>query len=45
MLDVGCGRGRLVNALAAKYPASHFVGMDFSFDAFGTRAAKRPTVG
>jgi len=33
MLDVGCGRGRILNALAAKYPASRFVGMDISFDA------------
>jgi len=33
MLDVGCGRGHILNTLAAQYPASRFVGMDISFDA------------
>jgi ubiquinone/menaquinone biosynthesis C-methylase UbiE len=33
MLDVGCGRGRVVNRLATLYPASRFVGMDLSEDA------------
>jgi 2-polyprenyl-3-methyl-5-hydroxy-6-metoxy-1,4-benzoquinol methylase len=33
MLDVGCGRGRIVNRLAALYPRSRFVGMDLSEDA------------
>jgi ubiquinone/menaquinone biosynthesis C-methylase UbiE len=30
MLDVGCGRGRILNRLAALYPHSRFVGMDLS---------------
>jgi ubiquinone/menaquinone biosynthesis C-methylase UbiE len=33
MLDVGCGRGRILNRLADLYPASRFVGMDLSQDA------------
>jgi 2-polyprenyl-3-methyl-5-hydroxy-6-metoxy-1,4-benzoquinol methylase len=28
--DVGCGSGRAINLLAAAYPASRFVGFDFS---------------
>lgn len=41
MLDVGCGRGRILNRLASLYPASRFVGMDLSQDAiaFATQAA------
>jgi 2-polyprenyl-3-methyl-5-hydroxy-6-metoxy-1,4-benzoquinol methylase len=33
MLDVGCGRGLILNRLAALYPRSRFVGMDLSRDA------------
>ena len=33
MLDVGCGRGRILNKLAALYPGSRFVGLDLSPDA------------
>ena len=33
MLDVGCGRGRILNRLASLYPASRFVGMDLSQEA------------
>ncbi len=33
VLDVGCGRGRILNRLAALYPASAFVGMDLSQEA------------
>lgn len=33
MLDVGCGRGRILNKLALLYPASRFVGMDLSQEA------------
>jgi 2-polyprenyl-3-methyl-5-hydroxy-6-metoxy-1,4-benzoquinol methylase len=33
VLDAGCGRGRILNALAATYPRSRFVGMDLSRDA------------
>ncbi len=32
MLDAGCGRGRVLNRLAALFPASRFVGMDLSQD-------------
>ena len=30
MLDLGCGRGRILTRLAALYPRSQFVGMDLS---------------
>jgi 2-polyprenyl-3-methyl-5-hydroxy-6-metoxy-1,4-benzoquinol methylase len=33
MLDAGCGRGRILNRLAALYLRSQFVGMDLSPDA------------
>ena len=33
VLDVGCGSGRILNKLASGYPASRFVGMDFSDEA------------
>jgi ubiquinone/menaquinone biosynthesis C-methylase UbiE len=33
VLDVGCGRGRIMNRLAELYPHSRFVGMDLSPDA------------
>ena len=33
MLDVGCGRGRILNRLAALYPRSRFMGMDLSQEA------------
>jgi 2-polyprenyl-3-methyl-5-hydroxy-6-metoxy-1,4-benzoquinol methylase len=33
ILDVGCGRGRILNRLASLYPASRFVGMDLSQEA------------
>jgi 2-polyprenyl-3-methyl-5-hydroxy-6-metoxy-1,4-benzoquinol methylase len=33
VLDVGCGRGRIMNKLAELYPQSRFVGMDLSVDA------------
>lgn len=33
MLDVGCGRGRILNKLASLYPASRFVGLDLSTEA------------
>ena len=32
-LDIGCGRGRIMNKLAELYPHSRFVGMDLSRDA------------
>ena len=33
VLDVGCGRGRIMNRLAELYPKSRFTGMDLSSDA------------
>jgi 2-polyprenyl-3-methyl-5-hydroxy-6-metoxy-1,4-benzoquinol methylase len=36
MLDVGCGRGRILNRLAALYPRSRFVGMDLSQEAIAS---------
>lgn len=33
VLDVGCGRGRALNLLAATYPRSRFVGYDLSTEA------------
>jgi len=33
MLDLGCGRGRMLTRLAALYPRSRFVGRDLSQDA------------
>jgi 2-polyprenyl-3-methyl-5-hydroxy-6-metoxy-1,4-benzoquinol methylase len=33
VLDVGCGRGRIMNKLAELYPRSSFTGMDLSPDA------------
>lgn len=33
VLDVGCGSGRAINALAARFPNSRFVGYDFSEEA------------
>jgi len=32
-LDIGCGRGRIMNRLAELYPKSRFTGMDLSSDA------------
>ncbi len=39
VLDVGCGSGRAINALAAEYPRSLFSGYDFSEE--GISAARR----
>ena len=36
MLDVGCGRGRIINRLAELYPKSRFTGMDLSSEAILT---------
>lgn len=33
VLDVGCGRGRIVNRLASLFPASRFTGIDLSEEA------------
>ncbi len=36
VLDVGCGRGRALAAMARKFPKSRFTGYDFSEEAIGT---------
>ena len=36
VLDVGCGQGRAMVALAAKFPSSRFKGYDFSAEAIAT---------
>src|SRR6516165_8499223 len=36
MLDVGCGRGRIINRLAELYPKSRFTGIDLSSEAILT---------
>ncbi len=33
MLDVGCGRGKIINHLAGRFPGSRFTGIDFSSEA------------
>jgi SAM-dependent methyltransferase len=38
VLDVGCGSGRAINALAARFPQSRFAGYDFSEE--GVAAAR-----
>ena len=39
VLDIGCGRGRILNRLAEMYPHSHFAGMDISVEAIGMARA------
>jgi SAM-dependent methyltransferase len=41
--DVGCGEGRALNLLAREYPASSFVGYDFSDDAMSIARAEAAT--
>ncbi|RIK77309.1 MAG: transcriptional regulator [Planctomycetota bacterium] len=44
VLDVGCGSGRAINALAARFPKSRFAGYDFSEEAIAaarTEAERR----
>ena len=36
VLDIGCGRGRIITRLAELYPQSRFKGMDISVEAIGT---------
>ncbi len=43
VLDLGCGRGRILQRLATSYPNSRFVGMDLSEDA--TAYARLQAVG
>ena len=43
--DVGCGSGHAVNVMAAAYPASSFVGYDFSEEAIGVARAEASSLG
>jgi cyclopropane fatty-acyl-phospholipid synthase-like methyltransferase len=36
VLDIGCGRGRILNRMAELYPQSKFTGMDLSVEAIGS---------
>ena len=45
VLDVGCGRGRILNRLAVLYPASRFVGMDLSREAIDWARAEAAAAG
>ncbi len=40
VLDVGCGSGRIMNHLAARFPKSSFNGMDLSSEAIGRARAE-----
>jgi 2-polyprenyl-3-methyl-5-hydroxy-6-metoxy-1,4-benzoquinol methylase len=40
VLDVGCGRGRILHRMAAAYPNSRFVGLDLSEDAIAYARAE-----
>lgn len=40
VLDVGCGRGIALRLMAARYPRSRFVGIDFSADAIAWAQAQ-----
>ena len=43
--DVGCGSGHAINVLAREYPASRFVGFDFSEEAIGRANAEARSLG
>ena len=43
VLDVGCGSGRVMNALAERYPRSCFTGIDLSAEAIATAQAEAST--
>jgi 2-polyprenyl-3-methyl-5-hydroxy-6-metoxy-1,4-benzoquinol methylase len=45
VLDVGCGRGRILNHLAALHPRSRFVGMDLSAEAIAWARAEAARAG
>jgi len=45
VLDVGCGRGRILNKLAGMFPNSRFVGMDLSEDAVAYARAEATRAG
>lgn len=43
--DVGCGSGHAINLMAAAYPASRFVGYDFSAEAVAAATAEAAQLG
>jgi SAM-dependent methyltransferase len=43
--DVGCGSGHAINLMAAEYPASRFVGYDFSAQAVSAANAEAASLG
>jgi len=43
--DVGCGSGHAINVLAREYPASRFVGFDFSEEGIGRAKAEAASFG
>ncbi len=45
VIDVGCGQGHAVNLMAAAFPASRFVGIDFSSTAIDAAQAGAATSG
>ncbi len=45
VLDVGCGRGRILTRLAELYPQSHFTGMDLSQEAIAFARREASTRG
>jgi ubiquinone/menaquinone biosynthesis C-methylase UbiE len=45
MLDAGCGRGRILNKLAALYPGSRFLGIDLSEEAIAYARAEASRAG
>jgi len=45
VLDVGCGRGRILDRLATHYPASHFVAIDLSDEAIAYARHQASTAG
>lgn len=45
VLDVGCGRGRVMHTLAQRFPSSRFVGMDLSEEAVGWARDEAKRVG
>jgi 2-polyprenyl-3-methyl-5-hydroxy-6-metoxy-1,4-benzoquinol methylase len=45
VLDVGCGRGRILNRLATLHPRSRFVGMDLSAEAIAWARAEAARAG
>ena len=43
--DVGCGQGRAINLMAARFPNSRFTGWDFSEEAIATARAEAAELG